>query len=300
MKILIIGANGQLGSDLVKVLDRENLIPLTHRQIEICEPGNLKAAFEKYRPEVVLNMAAYHKVDECEKNAEKTFAVNAFGVRNLALACREYDITLLHVSTDYVFGGEKKEPYVEEDAPRPLNVYGISKLAGEYFIRYTLERYFIVRSSGLYGVARSSGKGGNFVEWMLQLASQSRELRVVNDQVLTPTYTVDLAGQIRTLIDTEDYGLYHITNHGACSWYEFALKIFELAGVGANIRPTTSAEYGAPALRPAYSVLRNKALQELGIDDMRPWEEALKDYLREREENALKTQRVSSVFGRVP
>jgi len=283
MKLMLIGANGQLGSDLVKVFEGEDLISLTHQDVDICEPVGVRDTLRRHQPEVVINTAAYHKVDECEANMDKTFAVNVHGVRNLALACREYDCTLLHISTDYVFDGHKGEPYVETDVPRPINVYGISKLAGEYFVRYILRRHFIVRSSGLYGLAGSSGKGGNFIELMLRLAREGKDIRVVNDQVLSPTYTVDLANQIKVLVETEHYGLYHATSHGQCSWYEFAGKIFELSGLEPNLSPTTTAEFGATATRPSYSVLRNGRLEQLGLDRMRPWEEGLADYLEARQ-----------------
>ncbi|MGQ9626026.1 MAG: dTDP-4-dehydrorhamnose reductase [Anaerolineae bacterium] len=282
MKAMLIGANGQLGSDLVKALQGEELFPLTHQDVDICEPVGLRAILRCYRPDIVLNMAAYHKVDECEINPEKTFAVNVYGVRNLALACREYGCTLLHMSTDYVFDGRKGKPYVETDTPNPINVYGISKLAGERFVRYFLKRYFIVRTSGLYGLAGSSGKGGNFVELMLRLAEEGKDIRVVNDQILSPTYTLDLAYQIKALIETEHYGLYHATSQGECSWYEFAAKIFELSGLTPSLSQQTTAESGARATRPAYSVLENAALKRIGLDLMRPWEEGLADYLQAR------------------
>jgi dTDP-4-dehydrorhamnose reductase len=186
------------------------------------------------------------------------------------------------MSTDYVFGGEKRAPYTEDDAPNPLNVYGVSKLAGEYFVRALCPKHFIVRTSGLYGVAGSSGKGGNFVETMIRLAKEGKPIRVVTDQVLTPTYTRDLAHKIKELLQTEAYGVYHITNSGQCSWYEFAAKIFELLSLKPDFGPTTSAEFGAKAKRPAYSVLAHGRLAQLGLDDLRSWPEALAAYLEEK------------------
>jgi len=282
MRVMIIGSNGQLGSDLVEVLQDKELISLTHRDVDICEGVGVRTALLRYQPEIVLNMAAYHKVDECETNVDHAFAVNTLGVRNLALACREHDCALLHVSTDYVFDGRKGSAYVETDLPNPINVYGISKLAGEYFVKYLVERYFIVRTSGLFGVAGSSGKGGNFVELMLRLAREGRDIRVVDDQVLSPTYTLDLARQIRALIESERYGLYHATSHGACSWYHFAIMIFQLAGYSPSLSPQTTAESGARATRPTHSELENATLQRIGLDRMRPWEEGLAAYLRAR------------------
>ncbi|HIE38199.1 MAG TPA: dTDP-4-dehydrorhamnose reductase [Anaerolineales bacterium] len=282
MKVMVIGANGQLGSDLVKVFADHELIPLTHRDVDICEPVGVRAVLRRYQPEIVINTAAYHKVDECEVNADRAFAVNTLGVRNLALACRERDAVLVHFSTDYVFDGRKGSAYVETDLPNPINVYGVSKLAGEFFVKYLLDRYFIVRTSGLFGVAGSSGKGGNFVELMLRLAREGRAIRVVDDQVLSPTYTMDLAHQIRALIQTDRYGLYHVTSHGACSWYQFTVKIFGLAGLSPSLSPQTTAESVARATRPAHSELENAALQRLGLDQMRRWEEGLAAYMEAR------------------
>jgi len=279
---LLIGAGGQLGSDLVKALAHEDLIALTHGDMEVCDPAGVRAAIRSRAPQVVINTAAFHRVDDCEREPERAFAVNALGVRNVALACKEQGCVLLHLSTDYVFDGHKGSAYDESDAPRPLNAYGISKLAGEFFIRYLLDRYYIVRTSGLYGVAGSSGKGGNFVELMLRLAHEGKEIRVVNDQTLSPTYTVDLAQALAQLIRTERYGLYHITNSGECSWYQFAAKVFELAGVSAHLEPTTTAAFGAVARRPTYSVLAHKALLAAGLPEMRPWPAALAAYLAER------------------
>ncbi len=284
MRILLIGANGQLGSDLVRVLAGEGLVPLTHRDIEICDAGGTRMVITRHQPQIVINTAAYHRVDECETNVEKSFQVNTFGVRNLALACREVGAALVHISTDYVFDGRKVAPYVETDLPNPINVYGASKLAGEHFVRYLLDKYFIVRTSGLYGVAGSSGKGGNFVESRLKQARDGKTIRMVNDQVLSPTYTLDLAHQIHRLIQTEHYGLYHITNAGSCSWYDFTAEILKLSGLETGLIPQSTDRSGAAAQRPAYSVLENAALARLGLDEMRPWTEALAAYLRERED----------------
>ena len=176
MKILLIGANGQLGSDLVKALTDTNLVSLSHQDVDICESVGVRETLRRHAPDVVVNTAAYHKVDECETNAEEAFAVNVLGVRNLAMACKEQECAMLHMSTDYVYGGdaERRTPYAETDIPSPINVYGVSKLAGEYLVRYMLDRYWIVRSQWLYGVAGASGKGGNFVELMLRLAREGR------------------------------------------------------------------------------------------------------------------------------
>jgi dTDP-4-dehydrorhamnose reductase len=283
MKITLIGANGQLGSDLCKVLQSETLIPLSHEDIEITDANAVGRTFEQHRPDVVINTAAFHRVDDCETQMERAFQVNAFATRGLAQECRRCGAALVHFSTDYVFAGEKREPYVETDRPGPLSVYGASKLAGEYLVASTLERHFLIRTCGLYGLGGSRSKGGNFVETMLRLARQGKPIRVVSNQVATPTYTADLARVISQLIRTEAYGLYHITSGGSCTWFEFARKIFEFAGVSADLKPVSAEAFGAPARRPAYSVLQNGRLQALGSDDLPEWENGLRRFLAKRQ-----------------
>jgi dTDP-4-dehydrorhamnose reductase len=235
-------------------------------------------------PEVVINTAAFHRVDECEDNLEKAFMVNAVAVGNLALVCREMDAVLMNLSTDYVFGGEKARatPYTEADTPWPMNVYGASKLAGEYLVRSLCPKHFVVRSCGLYGVAGSSGKGANFVELMLKLAREGKSIRVVDDQRLSPTSTATLAEQIIQLLQTSHYGLYHATSQGDCSWFEFSRDIFRLSGLTPDLSPQSTAQSGARAARPAYSVLENQALKSLGLDIMPPWQADLERYLEVR------------------
>jgi len=282
MKIMLIGANGQLGADLKWVLAPERLVPLTHAEIEVTDPASTRQAFERHQPEIVINTAAFHRVDDCEKEAERAFSVNAVAVRDLALACAHFKATLVHFSTDYVFRGDKREPYVEGDLPSPLSVYGASKLAGEYLVAANLRRYFLIRTCGLYGLGGSKAKGGNFVETMLRKAESGDTLRVVDDQVVTPTPTREVARKVAELIRTEYYGLYHATSQGFCTWYQFAAKIFELAGLSPDLRRATSNELRTPARRPSYSVLDNAKLRRLGMDDLKPWEDALLDYLNGR------------------
>ena len=282
MKILIIGAGGQLGSELVNLLQDDTLIPLTHRDIEMTNYHQVNEILSSNMPDIVINTAAYHRVDDCEDNIEQSFSVNTYAVRTLAKICSELNIAFVHFSTDYVFGGDKKIPYTEEDIPNPLSAYATSKLAGEYFVRNLCKRHFVIRTCGLYGAKGISGKGGNFIELMLKLAKEGKPLKVVADQVVTPTYAKELALKVSQLIKTDAYGLYHITNNGGCSWYEFTRTIFELAGISANLSPTTSLEFNAKAKRPAYSVLENRNLKKLSLDDMKPWEQALKEYLQER------------------
>ena len=280
-KVLLIGADGQLGNDLKRIL--RNAVPLTHQDVEICDTKRMKAVIDEHSPKVVINTSAFHKVDLCEDSVEESFKVNAYAVRDLAQVCKEKNTVLVHISTDYVFDGKKGSPYRESDHPNPLNVYGESKLAGENFIREALERYFIIRTSGLYGVGAPGRKRSSFIELMLRLGGEGKPLKVVNDQVLTPTYTKELAEHIVKLIDTEEYGLFHITNNGECSWFEFAKEVFKLASLNPDLSTTTTEKFGAKAKRPLYSVLENASLGKLGIDNMSSWQDALKKYLIERD-----------------
>jgi len=283
MKIAIIGANGQLGSDLCHKLGSEDIVALAHSDIEITDMNSVKQAMGRRRPDVVINTAAFHRVDDCEGSQDKAFQVNALGARNVAVLAQELGAKLMHISTDYVFGGENcSGPYTEFDTPVPLSVYGKSKLAGEDFVQRLCSKHFIVRTSGLFGIAGSSGKGGNFVETMLRLGKERHELRVVNDQVFSPTYTKDLAEKIAQLIHTQYYGIFHITNRGTCSWHEFTIEILRLAGLKTSVIPITSDQYPQKAKRPPFSVLDNCHLRLLDMDDVRPWQDALRDYMREK------------------
>jgi len=282
MKIALIGADGQLGFDLLNLLPTEKCRPLFYPDFDVREAQKTRDILQSLAPDVVINTAAFHRVDECEDRPEEALIVNAVAVRNLALICRERNAVLVHFSTDYVFDGRKRTPYVEEDEPAPLNVYGVSKLAGEYFVRSLCRKYFLIRTCGLYGSAGCREKGLNFVELMLHLEKSGRPLRVVDDQWVTPTSTEELAGRILELLGTERYGLYHMTNEGQCTWYEFAREIFSLVGRAANLSPIDSQAYGAKARRPAYSVLENQRAKALGITDFSPWREALKNYLKKK------------------
>ncbi len=286
-RIALIGSNGQLGSDIVRAWPTspfghggDQLVSLIHSDIEVTDPDNVRSVLSGVQPTLVINTAAFHRVDDCENEPDEAFRVNGLGTKILAEACRALGATLVHFSADYVFDGSAKTPYKETDRAWPVSAYGISKLAGEHFLRYTLpDEHIIVRSSGLYGVAGASGKGGNFVETMLRQAREGREITVVDDQVTAPTYTLDLAETVLEIIAAGGRGTYHVTNSGQCSWYEFAREIFALLGSEPQLSPISSAEYGTPAKRPAYSVLANAALAKLGIEQPRPWREALCDYL---------------------
>lgn len=283
MKIVVIGADGQLGSDLCRVIDKDDLVPLTIKDIDITEFESVRSSLSAHHPEAVINTAAYHRVDDCENNDIEAYRVNSHGARNLALVCKEIGAVLVHLSTDYVFSGEKGSPYSEENDPDPKTAYGISKLAGEQFVKYILKNSFIVRSCGLYGAAGCLGKGGgNFVENMLRRAKEGQKLKVVTDEVVGPTYTKDLALKILELIGTGKFGLYHITNSGQCSWWEFADAIFRSLKKDIKIEKTSAKEFKTKAHRPKYSVLENAALKKIGLQELRPWRQALKAYLEEK------------------
>lgn len=288
-KVVVIGATGQLGTDLMKALEGSKTfeaVGLTHRDIEIFDPdgANVGKVLKKISPDIVINTTAYHRVDEMEEYLGQALDINARAVHHLADICRELEVVLVHLSTDYVFGGDQKRktPYIETDAPHPHNIYGISKLTGEFCVRHYCRKHFVIRTCGLYGHAGSSGKGGNFVETMLRLAKEKEEITVVNDQRMTPTFTRHLAAKILELIQTKHYGLYHMTSGGDATWYEFALEIFKLSKLSPAVSPCTTAETGATALRPAYSVLDNRALRDIGIKDFPHWRDALAEYIRDR------------------
>lgn len=283
MKLLLIGHRGQLGCDLTKTLTGEDLVLSTQQEMNVQDPAQVQAMIEQHRPQVILNCAAFHRVDDCENQAEQAFAVNVFGVRNLALAARSINAVLVHFSTDYVFDGPQRSPYVETDTPCPKCVYGVSKLSGEFMLQSIWPKHFIFRVSGLYGYAGSREKGTNFVEMMIEMARQGKPIRVVNDQVLTPTSTADVATAVRQFLNTEHYGMYHLTNSGQCSWYEFTCSIFEFAGLRPNLMPVNSDQFPMKAKRPNYSVLDNERLRKLGFDDLPHWRDALCRYVAGRE-----------------
>jgi len=287
MKVALIGVDGQLGTDIniffkSKGIEVTGLVGL--KDIDVCDYRMSDNVLKEIKPDLVINTAAFHDVDKCEDEALSAFKVNVMGVKNLAVICREINIPLMHFSTDYVFDGKKKEPYIESDCARPISMYGISKLAGEQLIQYMLVKYYIARLSGLYGLADCVGKkGGNFVELIIKLAKTNKQIKVVDDQVFTPTSTSDAAEKLFELIQTENYGIYHMTNTGSCSWYEFTCEIFKLMKLTARVLPITTEEFGARAERPRYSVLDNANLKKIGLADMRNWKEALKDYIESRD-----------------
>ena len=285
MKVAVIGANGQLGRDLIAAFSEigDDVCGLTHSDIEIFDLDSVSQALESARAQVIVNTAAMHHVENCEREPEKAFAINALGPRNLATVARDLHAVFMHVSTDYVFDGSKGSPYSEEDTARPLNVYGISKLAGEHLVRATTAKHFVVRTSGLYGKSPCRAKGGlNFIELMLKLAKERGEVRVVDNEVVTPPSTAELAQQVVLLSHSDSYGLYHATAEGSCSWYEFAREIFAITDTPVTLKIAAPGEFPAKVARPIYSVLENRALKSRGLNVFKPWQHALQNYLGNR------------------
>jgi dTDP-4-dehydrorhamnose reductase len=281
--IAIFGADGQLGMDLQRALSGFRLHSLAYHDADVLDQPRVGEIIGALKPTWVINAAALTNVDWCESNDMKAFQVNALGAKHVAESCPPETCRIIQLSTDYVFDGVKSTPYVEDDTPRPLNAYGITKLAGEHYVRSAHPRHYIVRTSGLYGTHPCWGKKRNFVDTMLELARAKGAIRVVRDEILTPTFTEDLADQIRRLIDAEpSAGVYHATNAGECSWYEFAEAIFELSKTAVNLEKTTAREWNAPARRPGYSVLENAALRRAAIDVMPHWRDALARYLSKK------------------
>lgn len=290
MKVAVIGGNGQLGRDVALAFGDEGyaVASLTHQDVEVSSLESVRRALEAAQPELVVNTSAFHHVEKCEAEPGLAFAVNAIGARNLAQATEEAGATLLHISTDYVFDGRKGAPYVEEDAPVPLNAYGNTKLSGEFFVRCTNPRHFIVRTSAIYGANPCRAKSGlNFIELMLKLSRERNELRVVDDEFVTPTPTAQIARQLVVLSRSSDYGLYHATAEGSCSWFEFAAAIFELTKTRVALEPARPGEFPAKVPRPKYSVLENKALKSKSLNVFTHWKEGLETYLAQREQSTL-------------
>jgi dTDP-4-dehydrorhamnose reductase len=279
MRIAVIGADGQLGSDLVKTLAGDEVLPLYYPEFDVTRPERMRRVLQALRPDTVINTAAFHRVDECEENPEMSFRVNSIAVRDLARLASDLGFILVHFSTDYVFDGRKKAPYVEADPPTPLNVYAVSKLAGEFFLRALTEKHFLIRTCGLFGEASSREKGYNFVDRMIALAEEGKPLRVVDDQWVSPTSTAELAERTSDLIRTDQYGLYHLTSEGQCTWFQFAQEAFSLLGRSPRLEPVDSKSFAAKARRPLYSVLENRRAREIGLRDFSSWNDALRGYL---------------------
>jgi dTDP-4-dehydrorhamnose reductase len=282
MKVAVLGSNGQLGTDVVRAFadNGDEVFALTHADVEIANRESVSSKLHELQPDIVVNTAAMHHVENCESEPDKAFAINALGARNLALVARDIGSVLMHVSTDYVFDGSKGSPYDEGDPPRPLSVYGNTKLAGEYFVRSIAGKHFVLRTSAIYGKSPCRAKGGlNFIQLMLKLAKERGEVRVVDSEFVTPTATPELARQMVVLSRCEAYGLYHATAEGGCSWFEFAREILALTNTQVSLKVAGPNEFPAKVPRPKYSVLENRGLKLLGLNTFRAWQDGLRDYL---------------------
>ena len=286
MKILLLGANGQLGTDIQNVIassksDSLELIAFTRNELDVCNIESIPRVLEKLKFNVLINCTSYHKTDEVEDNAGKAVLINSHAVQKMAQVCQDKNAKLFHISTDYVFSGNKLTPYIESDCPAPINVYGVTKYFGETLAQQECELTYILRVASLFGVAGASGKGGNFVETMIRLGKEKGEIRVVDDIKMSPTSTESVAQIILSVIKNEvEPGIYHAVNSGEATWYEFAKKIITITGIDANVIPITSQEYPTRAMRPKYSVLANTLLNKKIDHNILHWKEALNRYMK--------------------
>ncbi|MFN2529391.1 MAG: dTDP-4-dehydrorhamnose reductase [Candidatus Baltobacteraceae bacterium] len=282
-RVCVVGSSGQLGHDVVEAFKGCEVTGLTHDDISIEDASLVARALEGCRPDVVINTAAYHHVPTCETHQREALLINAAGVANLAGACARRGAIFATVSTDYVFDGTKGSPYLESDEPHPLSVYGLSKLAGETIAQATLPSCFVFRTSGLFGKLGSKSKGYTFIDRILQQARDGAEIKVVNDMTFSPSYTTHVAAAIRAVIERAPFGLYHLTNRGATTWYDFARAALNEAGFDrVPITATSLKDYNDGVRRPQNSSLAHEALLRAALTDLPPWQEAVADYVRER------------------
>ena len=281
LKVLVTGASGQLGSELVeKLLKRsQDVIAMNRSQLDITNREAVSEAIKYHRPDVLINCAAMVNVDSCEIDIESAFKVNALSLWHMALVCNKVKTKLVQISTDYVFDGCKGSPYNEFDQPNPVNIYGMTKLVGELFVRNYCEKHLVVRTAGLYGIRGSRAKRGNFVEFVIAAAMRGEPLHIVRDIVTSPTFAADLAEKLCELIDVEAEGVIHVVNSGMCSWHEFATYVLQLSGLNTEVVPISADELSRPAKRPKYTALESARLSEFNIKPLRWWGEALRDYL---------------------
>ena len=283
MRVVIIGSNGQLGTDLVRVFNNTHwqVVGLTNRDIEVKDESRVIQILGKYNPQIVINTAAFHDLVACEQNPQEAMMVNAMGVLYLAKWCSGNEAILAHLSTDYVFGGnaDRSKPYVETDAIAPQSAYAISKAAGELLLRLYAPRNFLIRTSGLFGTAGSFVKGTNFVDQRVEQMKRGETVHMVDDQVLSPTFTLNLAQTMEKLIGTKKYGVYHMVSHGQCSWYQFTVEIKNLLGLDVQVVAVKTNDNKSGVVRPRYSVLKNENLKKIGVDYMNPWRKNLRLYL---------------------
>lgn len=275
--ILVTGANGQLGQELIRLaVDHVTIVGYGRDRLDVTNLAQCREVIAAVRPYAVIHAGAYTAVDKAESEPDEAYRINALGTRNLALAANEFGAKLCYVSTDYVFDGTATVPYNEYDNTNPQSIYGKSKRAGEVLLQSLSHRYFIVRTSWVYG-----NYGNNFVKTMLKLASERDSISVVHDQIGSPTYTYDLGQFLVELVQTEAYGIYHASNTGTCSWFEFAQAIFEENNISIRTEPCSTEQFPRPAPRPAYSVMDHSAIRQNRLNDLRPWRDALKAFLKE-------------------
>lgn len=276
MKVLVTGVNGQLGYDVVKELDERGHQPIgvDREEMDLTSTAQIKECIEKVKPEVIIHCAAYTAVDKAEDEEELCRRINAIATKEIAEHAKELDIPMIYISTDYVFDGTKDGEYTEEDIPNPINVYGKTKYEGEVYVQELLYKYYIVRISWVFGE-----NGNNFIDTMLRLSKERDSLNVINDQVGSPTYTNDLAPLLVDMIETDKYGVYHATNEGYCTWYEFAKEIFKIANIDIEVNPITTLEYHTKGERPMNSKMNKDKLYGKSFYKLRNWKEALLDYI---------------------
>ena len=278
MKVLVTGVKGQLGYDVVNELVKRGhtAIGTDIEEMDITNKNSVNSVIKENTPDAVIHCAAYTAVDAAEDNVELCRKINAEGTQNIADVCKELDIKMIYISTDYVFDGQGERPWEPEDERTPLNVYGQTKYEGELAVQNTLDKYFIVRIAWVFGV-----NGKNFIKTMLNLGKTRDSLTVVNDQFGSPTYTYDLAKLLVDMVETDKYGIYHATNEGICTWYEFACEIFKQAGINVKVSPVSASEYPAKAKRPSNSRMSKEKLTEQGFEKLPAWQDALARYLKE-------------------
>jgi len=279
-KILIIGADGQLAFDLIRTLKKKHeVFEVRHNDFDVRNKSKVGKFIKKISPDVVINTAAFHNTEKCEKNSRRSFAVNALGAYNVARAAKGVGAAVFFISSDYVFDGEKKY-FTEDDTPNPLNIYGASKLAGEVLTKIANEKSYVIRTNAIFG-EKISGKGHNFVTLMIQKAKNKEELKVVDDEFGCLTYSHDLAEKIAEFVKKKPaFGVYHITNTGFSSWYGFAKELLGIAGIKAKITPISGKDRKTNLIRPKYGCIKSVNLKKAGISPLRPWQEAVREYIK--------------------
>ena len=277
MKVLVTGVNGQLGYDVVKELKKRKhqAVGVDRERMDLTSTEQIKECIYNVNPEAIIHCAAYTAVDKAEDEEELCRRVNSIATKDIAECAKKLDIPMIYISTDYVFDGTKDGEYTEEDMPNPINVYGKTKYEGEVYVQKLLDKYYIVRISWVFGE-----NGNNFIDTMLRLAKDKDEINVINDQVGSPTYTKNLAPLLVDMIETDKYGIYHATNEGFCSWYEFAKEIFDVVGINIDVNPISTSQYPTKAMRPMNSKMSKTKLIDNGFKPLRSWKEAVGEYVR--------------------